>query len=145
VNAQVSIQHTPTAPHPRGRLGWRRLLVAPLAVLALLCVAAPAQAYIYWGTVINGYSGTIGRANLDGTGVNQSFITTAGGLVGVAVDGAHIYWTNYGNDTTVARTSTARTSLRALSPACSKGRPTWRWTRSVLCVCRHRRTRWHRR
>ena len=36
----------------------------------------------------------IGRANLDGTGVNQTFIASAGGPTGVAVDGAHVYWTN---------------------------------------------------
>src|SRR5436309_15265364 len=45
-------------------------------------------------------SGTIGRANLDGTGVNQSFIT--GGKItptGVAVDGAHVYWANYVGNT----------------------------------------------
>ena len=37
---------------------------------------------------------TIGRANLDGTGVNQSFITGASSPHGVAVDGGHVYWAN---------------------------------------------------
>jgi hypothetical protein len=37
---------------------------------------------------------TIGRANLDGTGVDQSFITGAESPGGVAVDGSHVYWTN---------------------------------------------------
>ena len=37
--------------------------------------------HIYWTT-----NSTIGRANLDGTGVNQSFITGATRPDGVAVD-----------------------------------------------------------
>ena len=37
---------------------------------------------------------TIGRANLDGTGVNETFIGGIGYGGGVAVDGTHIYWTN---------------------------------------------------
>ena len=38
---------------------------------------------------------TIGRANLDGTGVNQNFITGASDPNGVAVDANHVYWANY--------------------------------------------------
>jgi len=49
--------------------------------------------YIYWGSGRN----AIGRANLDGTGVNESFITGTGGAVGVAVDGNYIYWTDFDN------------------------------------------------
>jgi hypothetical protein len=40
-------------------------------------------AHLYWA---NAGDGTIGRANLDGTGVNQSFIGGATGPCGVAVD-----------------------------------------------------------
>ncbi len=47
--------------------------------------------HVYW---TNGSTGTIGRANLDGTGANQSFITGAGPF-GVAVDADHVYWTNF--------------------------------------------------
>jgi hypothetical protein len=39
--------------------------------------------YIYWANV---FDGTIGRANLDGTGVDQSFITGATNPDSVAVD-----------------------------------------------------------
>jgi hypothetical protein len=40
---------------------------------------------------------TIGRANLDGTGVNKRFITgVTNGFCGIAVVGGHIYWTNGG-------------------------------------------------
>ena len=45
---------------------------------------------------------TIGRANLDGAGANQSFIAGAHVPCGVAVDGAHIYWAN-GDDGTIGR------------------------------------------
>ena len=47
-------------------------------------------AHIYWA---NGGTRAIGRANLDGSGVNPSFITSAGGS-GMAVNSAHIYWTS---------------------------------------------------
>jgi hypothetical protein len=48
--------------------------------------------HIYWA---NGNGDTIGRANLDGTDINESFITEPGapaGPTGLAVDGQHIYW-----------------------------------------------------
>lgn len=51
--------------------------------------AAPANAYVYWG---NTTTNTIGRANLDGTGVNQSFIAGLKGVRGVAVNSTHIFW-----------------------------------------------------
>ena len=48
--------------------------------------------HVYWG---NFNAGTIGRANLDGTKVEQNFIPDAGRYPGgVAVDDAHIYWGN---------------------------------------------------
>jgi phosphotransferase system IIA component len=55
-------------------------------------VAVDAQ-FIYW-TNLGIPGGAIGRANLDGTGVNQTFITGAGDPQFVAVDGQHIYWSN---------------------------------------------------
>ena len=48
-----------------------------------MCTAPAARAY-----------GIIGRANLDGSGVNQSFITEGQISLGVVVDGTHIYWAN---------------------------------------------------
>jgi hypothetical protein len=80
----------------------------PLAYLATSelaagcgCLAPPAaHAYIYWGNV---GGRAIGRANLDGSGVNQSFISGASSSVGVAVDSQHVYWANsFG---TIGRTS----------------------------------------
>lgn len=55
-------------------------------------VAVDAQ-HVYWA---QGNDGTIGRANLDGSGANESFITLPGDQYpcGLAVDAQHIYWTN---------------------------------------------------
>ena len=54
---------------------------AALAALALATFAlvARADAFVYWA---NFNTGTIGRANLDGSGVDQSFITGASGRSG---------------------------------------------------------------
>src|SRR5215207_5951063 len=70
----------------------RRVLRAGLAAaLASLALPAMAGAFVYWA---NHGEATIGRANLDGTGVRSNFITGANGPVGIAVDGQHIYWAN---------------------------------------------------
>jgi hypothetical protein len=47
--------------------------------------------HVYWTNVAANEG--IGRANLDGTGVDPSFITSAGSPRGVAVDAKHVYWT----------------------------------------------------
>ena len=69
-----------------------RLLTALLALTAALAFApfATAHAQIYWA---NAETGAIGRANLNGTGVNTRFITDTH-VSGVAVDAAHVYWSN---------------------------------------------------
>jgi hypothetical protein len=60
--------------------------------------------FIYW---TNDRNGSIGRANIDGSGVNEAFIhSTTGGKIGgggMAVDKHDIYWTsaNGGTATTV--------------------------------------------
>ncbi len=73
------------------------LVLVSLGLLVQASVAAALSApQIYWA---NEGSGTIGRANLDGTGVNQSFIAGGSGITGVVVDGQHIYWTNQGSGT----------------------------------------------
>src|SRR4051812_18859955 len=71
----------------------RSVLAGALLTLGL-AVAPGAEAHIYWG---NYNSGTFGTANLDGTGVNQSFIMAAPTATpyGVAVDSTHVYWVNY--------------------------------------------------
>lgn len=49
------------------------------------------SAHIYW---VNHGANTIGRANLDGTSVQQNFITGASGPTSVTVDASHIYWSD---------------------------------------------------
>jgi hypothetical protein len=48
--------------------------------------------YIYWTSANGGTATTIARAKLDGSNVDQTFITGAQNPCGVAVDSAHIYW-----------------------------------------------------
>src|SRR5262245_28334763 len=62
------------------------------------CGIAVAGKYIYWINFVEGATPVaIGRANLDGTGVDKRFIPgrPANGC-GIAVAGGHIYWTNGG-------------------------------------------------
>src|SRR5262249_10343946 len=61
--------------------------------------AAPATTgHVYWSTIdFSGLAGTIGRANLNGTMANQNFIpgaTQPFASPEVAVDAAHVYWTD---------------------------------------------------
>ncbi len=57
--------------------------------------------HIYWISPGQG----IGRANLDGSDVNQGFIATSASLEGVAVAGSYIYWSVQGGsgDASIAR------------------------------------------
>ncbi len=83
-------------------------LVASLLVLAL-AFAARAEAFIYW--TVNGNSvgatGTIGRATLNGTGINPVFVAPKPGkaVFDVAVNDTHVYWTGQTVDVgkTIAR------------------------------------------
>jgi virginiamycin B lyase len=91
-----------------GRFGSRlRAATAwTFASLVFLTAAAPAaHAYIYATNRAGGSGTTVGRANLDGTGVAPSFISGARGPVGVAVDGTHIYWANTFGSGTLGRSS----------------------------------------
>ena len=67
------------------------------ALLLMLCGPSAQATGIYW---TNQLASTIGRANLDGTGVNESFIKGAQAPCGIAVDAKHIYWTNFGAQST---------------------------------------------
>ena len=67
--------------------------LAALALAALALLPAIASAYVYW---TNTNLPAIGRANLDGSNPNQSFIPAALPR-GVAVDAHHIYWGIYPN------------------------------------------------
>jgi pimeloyl-ACP methyl ester carboxylesterase len=70
---------------------------AAFAVIACGCFAAQADAFVYRSD----QGGSIGRANLEGSGVNNTFITAtktgANLLSGIAVDGQHIYRDDFGD------------------------------------------------
>ena len=73
------------------RVDAARVLACAVVVLGFGCWAAQASAYVYW----SGLGGTIGRANLNGTGATSSYITgESRPAVGVAVDGQYVYWAN---------------------------------------------------
>ncbi len=76
-----------------GRVGSRRvgraIVLAAVLVMGALTLAAPADAFVYWAS---NTTSSIGRANLDGTGVNETFITVGGHPQAVAVDGQYVYW-----------------------------------------------------
>lgn len=54
--------------------------------------------YIYWANDVD--NGSIGRANLDGSGVDNSFITGAPGPCMPTIAGNYIYWADNGAGTT---------------------------------------------
>ncbi len=73
--------------------------------------------YVYWANSETGY---IGRAKLDGTGVEETWLhTEATSVVGLAVDAGHIYWgafpTVYIGRATLAGGSIEKTWLKAES------------------------------
>lgn len=70
--------------------------VLAIAIAMALWSASSAGAYIYW---VNYDSGTIGRADLNGSRPDQRFISGVKGAQQVAVDPRHIYWTNYDTGT----------------------------------------------
>src|SRR6266542_2949588 len=57
--------------------------------------------HLYWGH--SPFVPRIGRADIDGQNVDQSFVTVASSPTGVAVDSGHIYWTNSGFNGTIGR------------------------------------------
>jgi hypothetical protein len=81
----------------QGRSYATLFLAVALALVMVLTLASRAEAYVYWTNFFQ--SDTVGRAKLDGTSADQSFITGADHPRGVAVDDAHIYWTNFDGDT----------------------------------------------
>jgi virginiamycin B lyase len=78
--------------------------------------AAP-PGFIFWSNL---QTGRIGRASIDGTGVNQGFITGASQPGGVALDSQYVYWANTGSGTigraTIKGTGVNQTFIRAGHP-----------------------------
>jgi hypothetical protein len=79
-------------PPSRSTIATAVTLLAALLLVPLVLVPR-AEAFIYWagGDATAGNDAVV-RANLDGTGVDQSFIRGLG-LKDVAVDTSHVYWT----------------------------------------------------
>src|SRR5207302_1831649 len=86
---------SPARRHRRRRATCRAaVLIVGLASASLGWVAeasASDPGFIFWATK----AGAIGRANLDGSAINEGLVRTANAH-GVAVDGQHIYWTANG-------------------------------------------------
>jgi hypothetical protein len=74
----------------------RRLGLVLACLLASWIAPSAEPTGLYW---TSDGSNTIGSANLDGTGVNQSLISGADGPEGVAVDATYVYWTNFTSET----------------------------------------------
>jgi virginiamycin B lyase len=93
---QISGMRRGWLAHSSAMHGLGGLLLAVLLVLGV--PAEPSNAAIYWANW-----NSIGRANLDGTNVDQNFISntqssTIGRACGVAVDESHVYWADEGRD-----------------------------------------------
>jgi virginiamycin B lyase len=106
----------------RGRTPRRSVatIVALLAMLGGAVAASSAQAFVYWANsdapTFNGGNSTIGRANLNGMGVSQTFINSPGtvqGPCGLAVTDSYLFWGNLNGS---AGNTTGRANLDGSSP-----------------------------
>jgi hypothetical protein len=77
-----------------GRPGAKTLVASAVIALFALLVAAPHARgnFIYWSSASPNSS--IGRAKINGTGLNNNFITGLGNPTAVAVDSRFIYWSD---------------------------------------------------
>lgn len=81
---------------------WSRPYVAVCRLLLLVLAlaftwSARAEAFIYWGQAPpppNHSPFSMGRANLDGTGINRSFIPNTAPCGGIAINDQHVFWGN---------------------------------------------------
>ncbi|MBJ7329727.1 MAG: hypothetical protein JHC95_07520 [Solirubrobacteraceae bacterium] len=75
----------------------RLALLAITSFALMLGAVSPAGAYVWW--THEDLKRGVGRAALDGTGAQDTFIPSVAGqwafARGVASDGAHVYWTNH--------------------------------------------------
>jgi virginiamycin B lyase len=75
--------------------------------------------HIYWANDID--HGSIGRANLDGTGVDNRFITGAPGPCMLTIADRHIYWSNSGYGTTASTIARANLDGSAVNERYVRG------------------------
>jgi hypothetical protein len=72
---------------------WDLLALLAALLVLTLALASRAEAFIYWADY---GKNSIGRADLDGTGIDGRFISGIEIPATVAVDGRYIYWGGYG-------------------------------------------------
>lgn len=91
-SCSITVAYTPSASgaSDSGTLTARSRKPSATATVALSGRGAPPR-HMYW---TNYYANTIGRASVDGSAVEHSFITGARTPLGVAVGSSHVYWTN---------------------------------------------------
>ena len=77
---------------------------------ALLCGVAVTPADVFWADYGNAAGTNIGRANLNGKGVDESFVGQALAPCGLAVLGSQVYWANAGT-ATIGRVNTDGTGV----------------------------------
>ena len=100
----------------------RGLAVAAVAALLAVCgwLASTARGYVYWSTCSYG---TIGRANLGGTHVEEAFIKNLKNPTAVALGPGYIYWLvpggAFGSTGSIARANANGThvKIRLVTPA----------------------------
>ncbi|MFL5908181.1 MAG: hypothetical protein ACJ75Z_11390 [Solirubrobacterales bacterium] len=90
--SHASHSHEEEHHHPLlRRIGLTIVAALLLASMALLLLPPHARGnFVYWA---NDTESTIGRAKINGTGVNNAFIAGLDNVHGVAVDSRFIYWT----------------------------------------------------
>ncbi|HVO54504.1 MAG TPA: hypothetical protein VMT37_08835 [Solirubrobacterales bacterium] len=88
------------SPNPAGRLDYLNERVAVdealISNVEEPCGIAVDAGHIYWASA-GGLS--IGRANLDGSGVERNLVVGLSRPCGIAVDGQHLYWSDVAADT----------------------------------------------
>lgn len=84
-----------TRSSARSPLGAALVLAIVSVGVGIPVDTAAATPHLYW---TNYGDGSIGRADLDGTNVDQGFITGASDPIGIDAGGSHLYWTNEGSD-----------------------------------------------
>ncbi len=114
------MRHFATTRSYRGQRGaqarsWYRAASSYVPLMSVICclaslscaaAASSADAYVYWANRGGGSGTTLGRANLDGTAIDESFIEGATGPVGIGVDVSHVYWANtFGSHSTIGRSN----------------------------------------
>lgn len=74
-----------------GRMRWcvRGAAAIAVGIVMILVGSSAANAYIYW----TNESG-IGKAELDGSGIDEDFIAASSGIRGITTDDMYIYWSD---------------------------------------------------